>query len=165
MTTQAFPTLNGVTPSWADLEAAFSVYGGRILKTADFAAMSCSSTVEFGVKRGTGSGRKKARTTGQEDNEASITLYMSGYRALLRALMSKAPTKGGQVQVGIVAFDIPINWTPPGDEGIYSIVIRGCRLAGDSFSMAEGTDAQQVEVPLSTMQIVRIIDGKEVVLL
>lgn len=165
MVAQAFPTLNGVAPSWADIEIAIPLYGGPTVKTSDIAALTCSDSVEFGTVRGTSGGRKQKRTTGQEDNEASLTLYRPGHQVLMRALMQLAPTKNGQKKVGLVGFDIIVQHTPPGDTEIYCVKILGCRLAGREFNFAEGTDADQVSVPISCMQIVEVIDGQEVALL
>lgn len=162
---QEFPLLNGVAPSWADISVELQPLGASPVTTSDIAEITCSETIDFGVVRGVSGGRKMKRTTGQLDNEASIKLYRPGLQVFYRALMALAPTKLGQKVLSAVVFNIVIQHTPPGDVEIYTLEIRGCKLAGDSYSFAEGTDADQVEVPLNIMQIVRIIDGQEVVLL
>lgn len=78
--------------------------------------------------------------------------------------MKKAPTRGNQKRIGLVAFDIMIQHTPPGEVEIYTTKIKGCRYLGDADDMAEGSDADQIEVTLNPIEIVNIIDGEEVVL-
>jgi hypothetical protein len=161
----AFPTVNGIAPSWADIETTFSVLGGGILDTEDYSAINFSDTLEIGNRKGASGGRVKKRTTGSVDQEASLTMYQAGAKALHRALMQAAPLRAGQRAIGLVAFNILVQLTPPGETEIYTIEIRGCRVAGRTWAMAEGTDANVVEVPLSVAQIVELIDGEEVVLL
>lgn len=165
MASQEFPNLFGVTPSWADIETSFSVFGGSLLKTADYAEISCSESVEIGIQRGASGGRKLKRTTGQGDTEASITFYRPGLRSLYRALMAKAPKRNGQLQVGLVGFDVFTKHSVPGDSEIYVVNILGCRVQANEFSWAEGPDPDKVTVPINCMQVVQIIDGQEVVLL
>jgi hypothetical protein len=163
MAQQEFPLLNGVEPSWADASIKFTVYDGETISSADIAGLDVSDSLDIGVTRGTGA-QKRKRTTGQEDNECTLKLYRSGYRALVRAIMAKAPTRNGQKQVGLVLFDIFYDHTPPGETDIFKLRVLGCRIAGRSFSGAEGSAADQVEVPVNCMKIVEIIDGEEVVL-
>lgn len=165
MTNQAFPSLNDIEPSWADIATTFTVIGGDLLEMADIAGLKWSRKVEVGERRGASGGRVMARTTGSGSQEASATLYRSGLRKLIRALMKQAPTRGNQVQIGLVAFDIMIQHTPPGETEIYQTKIKGCRYLGDADDMKEGNDADKVEVTLNPIEVVQIIDGKEVVLI
>jgi hypothetical protein len=158
------PTLNGFTPDWASCEIKMNVYGASVVEAEDVQGITCSDTLEMGTQRGRG-GAKKARGIGQVDNEASLTLYRSGHAAMTRALMAAAPTSNGQKQIGKVAFDIFYQHTPPGESGIFLVKILGCRLAGRSFSLSEGTDLEVVEWPLNIMSLVEVIDDVEVVLL
>jgi hypothetical protein len=162
---QAYPSLNDIEPSWADIGVTFTVFEGDLIDMADIASIKWSRKVEVGKRKGASGGRKMARTTGEGDQEASLTLYRSGLRKLIRGLMAKAPTRGNQVLISLVAFDIMIQHSPPGETDIYKTKIKGCRYLGDSDDMAEGPDADQVEVTVDCMEIVNIIDGKEVVLL
>ncbi len=165
MANQAYPSLNDIEPSWADIAVTFAVFEGALLETADIAGLKWSRKVEVGERRGASGGRVMARTTGQGSQEASVTLYRSGLRRLIKGLMEKAPTRGNQVRIGLVAFDIMIQHTPPGETEIYQVKIKGCRYLGDADDMKEGTDADKVEVTLNPIEIVNIIDGKEVVLI
>lgn len=160
---QEFPLLDGVEPSWADVAIRFSVHEGAVVETADIAGLDVSDSLDIGAVRGTGP-KKRKRTTGQEDNEGTLKLYRSGYLKLMRALMAKAPTRNGVKQVGLVPFDIIWQHTPPGASEIYQRNVLGCRLAGRSFSGAEGADADQVELPLSIMDVIDVIDGEEAAL-
>ena len=158
-----FPILDGIAPSWADIIVKATPYEGALLEMKDIAAINSASSVEVGEQRG--GGRVMRRTTGDLSDEASWTLYRTGYQALIRNLASVAPTRGAQKLISLVHFDIQVQHTPPGSVEIYEYHIRGCRITGRTLNGAEGTDADQVEVPLSALQIVDIVDGEEVVLL
>ncbi len=144
---QEYPTLNDVAPSWADVKIDIPVYGGATVQTSDIAAIKWSDKVEVGTVRGTSGGRKKARTTGQYDAEATLTLYKAGWRTLREALQSK------NAKISLVAFDVIVQHTPPGDSAIHKVKIVGCRVLGRSGESTEGTDPEKIEVPLSVMLI------------
>jgi hypothetical protein len=165
MVQQAYPSINDIAPSWADIQTTFTVGGGDALDMMDIAGIKWSRKVEVGEQRGASGGRVMARTTGQGSQEASATLYRSGLRKLLKSLMAKAPSRGNQKVIGVVAFDILIQHTPPGETEIYTVKIKGCRYLGDSDDMKEGNEADKVEVTLNPIEIVQIIDGQEVVLI
>lgn len=165
MATQELPSLNDIAPSWADISASFSIFGGQILELVDFAALSWSDKVEVGMQRGASGGRVLKRTTGQLDSEATATLYRSGYRKLLRALVEKAQSRGNQKLISLVGFDILVQWTPPGEVDIYTLKIKGCRLLGRSEQSQEGSDAEKIEITLNPIEIAEIVDGVEIVLL
>lgn len=142
-----FPNLNGVEPSWSDVGIQFPIYGGATVKLIDIAAINWSDSVELGMVRGTNGGRKTKRTTGQYDCEASVTFYKSGWKTFREALAGLNP------KIALVGFDIIIQHTPPGDSGIHTVKITGCRVTGRSEQSAEGTDAQQLEIPVNPMLI------------
>ncbi len=165
MTNQAYPSLNDIEPSWADIATTFTIFGGEIIEMADIAGVKWSRKVEVGMRKGASGGRVMARTTGEASQEASATLYRSGLRRLIKGLMSKAPTRGNQKLISLVAFDIMIQHTPVGEAEIYVTKIKGCRYLGDSDDMKEGNEADKVEVTLNPIEIVQIIGGEEVALL
>lgn len=154
-----------IEPSWADISITITPYGAPITEIIEISGISWGRTVEIGERRGTSGGRVTARTTGSATFEASATFYRSGYRKLLKALAEVAPTRGNQVQVGLVGFDILVQHTPPGETEIYTTKIKGCRLVGDSSDMAEGSDADTLEVTLNPIEVVQIINEQEIVLL
>lgn len=147
MAVAEYPTLNEVAPSWSDLSLSFPIYGGQTVKLADIAAVKWSDNVEVGMYRGTSGGRKLRRTTGQYDCEASVTFYKSGWKAFQAALAAINP------KISLVGFDILIQHTPPGSAEIFNVVIKGCRVMGRSADMAEGTDADKIEIPVNPMLI------------
>jgi hypothetical protein len=144
---QSYPTLNDVEPSWADVTLSFPVYGGETVVTSDIAAVKWSDKVDVGVVRGTNGGRKVKRTTGQLDNDASVTFYKSGWRTLRKVLAAKNP------KISLVGFDILIQHTPPGSTDIHTVKIAGCRVTGRSGDMAEGADADKIEIAVNPMLI------------
>jgi len=112
-----------------------------------------------------------------------MSLYASGYQKLLAGLLAAAPVRGSQSLLSLAVFTINIQFSPPtggglagqaigaaanalgvGGGGIFETRLKGCRVIGRNISAAEGNDAQQVEVPLSVIEIVDIVGGKEVVL-
>src|SRR5688572_2403126 len=114
-----FPILDGVAPSWADIECKASSNGSNLLTIKDFQSINTNTTVEVGVQRGASGGRVIRRTTGQVDFEANIVLYRTGYQALLRSLIPLAPRRGNQVGVSLVKFDIQVMHTPFGETEVY----------------------------------------------
>lgn len=158
-----FPVIDGIAPSWADIAVRVSVLGGSLIEIGDIAALNFGSTVEVGAQRE--GGRLIKRTTGSLTDEASWTLYASGYLKLIDGLIAVAPRRGNQARISLVHFNISALWTPPGSNGILEKRARGCRLLSDQLDAAEGNDAQQIEMALSPLQIVSVRNGVEVVLL
>jgi hypothetical protein len=165
MVNQEFPSLNDIAPSWADIQTTHTVSGGSLLDMIDYSGIKFSSKVETGEQRGASGGRVMKRTTGSLKHTASATYYRSGLRKLVKALVPLAPTRGNQSLVSLVPFDVLIQHSPPGESEIYTVKIKGCRLLGIDMSMTEGNDADKVECDINPIEIVNIIDGKEVVLL
>lgn len=162
---QSYATLNDIEPSWADLSVTISPYDQSLLDITEIAAIKWARSVEVGTRKGTSGGRIMARTTGESSFEASATFYRTGHEKLIAGLAANAPTRGNQKRISLVAFDILIQHTPPGSSQIFTTKIKGCRLLGDSSDMAEGTDAQQIELTLNPIEIVSIVDGEEILLL
>ena len=160
-----YPLLNGIAPSWADVAVTIPIYEGETVELIDFSALDWEDTVEIGEQKGASGGRVLRRTTGDLKLDAKATLYRSGLRQLCRALAKKAPVRGNQKRITLVGFDILIQHTPPGESDIYQCKIKGCRLLGRAWKLAEGMDAEKVEIKLNPIEIVDIIDGEEVVLL
>lgn len=162
---QAYPSLNDIEPSWADISVTAQVIGVSLLSIADIAAIKWSRKNEVGEKRGASGGRVMSRTTGQGSQEATATLYRSGKRNLITALAAVAPQRGNQSLISLVSFDIIIQHTPPGSFDIFEVWLKGCRYLGDSDDMKEGFDPDKVEITLNPIEIADVIDGQEIVLL
>jgi hypothetical protein len=173
------PLINGFAPSWCDIAVRISPGGGPLIEIGDIAAIDYNGSVEIGEQRE--GGRVVNRTRGSSSYEASMTLYASGYQKLLAGLVAAAPLRGSQSLLSLAVFSINIQFTPPtgggvagqaigaiagalGVGGIFETRLKGCRVIGRNISAAEGNDAQQVEVPLSVIEIVDVIGGKEIVL-
>lgn len=173
------PLLQGFCPSWADIAVRVSPGGGPLIEIGDIAAIDWNGSVEIGEQRE--GGRVVNRTRGSSSYEASMTLYASGYQKLLAGLIAAAPVRGSQSLLSLAVFSINIQYTPPtggglagqaigavagalGVGGIFETRLKGCRVIGRNVSAAEGNDAQQIEVPLSVIEIVDVINGREVVL-
>jgi len=168
MANNDYPILNGIVPSYADIIVRASPAGAALIEMKDIAACNRSRTVEVGVQKGASGGRDMQRTTGVGGQEFTWTLYRTGYQQLFRALMNAAPAsarRGNQVRVSLVHFGIQVQHTPPGSVELFEYRVKGCRVIGDTMAHAEGPDADQVEVPLSVIEIADVIDGVEVVLL
>lgn len=160
-----FPVFDGIAPSWADLQIKVKGKSTALLDMRDVKEIKTGSTVELGEQRGVSGGRVIKRTTGSVKNEASWTLYHSGWLKLVRNLKGMAPLRGNQRVLSLVHFDLQYLWTPPGDVDIYETRIKGCRILGRNLDNAEGTDATTIEVPLSPLVVADFIDGEEIVLL
>lgn len=160
----AVSSLNGVAPSWADVETTVNVSGGQTKADIDWKALNWESSVKRGVqKRG---GKVVAKTTGELENTASGTLYKPGLRALMRILAEVAPRDAaGRPQISKARFDIVIKHSGEDDANIYVSKLLGCSLDKNAQKSAEGPDADEAEVDLNPMEIVDEIDGQDVVLL
>lgn len=156
-----FPVLDGICPSWADIVVRAAPNGGSLIDMGDISAINSGWTVEVGEQLE--GGRVIKRTRGSVKYEAGWTLYASGYQKLLRALVGIAPLNAkGQKMISLAHFLIHVQWTPPGATDILEYKIKGCRLLGRKIDSAEGNDAQQIEMSLSTIEVVDVIDGVEV---
>ncbi len=160
-----FPVLDGICPSWADFYCKASPSGVALLDIKDVKSINTGTSMEIGEQRGASGGRVIKRTTGSVKNEASMTLYRSGYQKFLRGLKAAAPLRGNQRAMSLVFFGLQFLWTPPGDVEIYEVRIKGCRYTGRALNTAEGSDADTVDVALNPIEIVDMIDGEECVLL
>lgn len=169
MANQLFPSVNGIDPSWSDIQITFNVTDGVSLTIDDIAGVKATRKVDVAVSRGASGGRPKRRTTGSVEYDASLNLYRSGRRKLIKALIPIAESlghvRGNQTLIALVTFDVLIQHTPPGETEIYSRKVKGARYLGDTDDMKEGNEADQQEVPLSVIEIVDIIDGKEIALI
>lgn len=164
---QEYPILNGRAPSWADIGITLNITGGQTYKDIDIKSIKWSSKVERGEQRGASGGRVMKRTTGSVTNEGSCEFYKSGLRKLVKAIMAapEARTRGSEVAVSLVTFDVVILHSVPGDDEIYHEVMYGCSLSSFESSMTEGNDAEVVAMDLAPIKCAWIVDGKEVVLL
>lgn len=159
-----FPVLDGVAPSWADIAVRVSgVSGGSLIEIGDISALKTGSTVEIGYQKE--GGRVIKRTRGDKKDEASMTLYASGYQKLLRGLRALMPLRGNQRLVSLVHMNVNVQYTPPGSVDILEYRLKGCRILARTIDGQEGTDATQVELPLNPIEIADVIDGEEYVLI
>ena len=161
---QEFPTVNEKACSWADISTTINISGGATLKDIDYSGFKANSTLELGEQRGASGGRVMKRTSGSLKDEASATYYKSGFRTLVTALMVNAPTRGNQRLVGQVEFNISVKHSVPGDDSIYELVIVGARLTKWDATMAEGNEADKLEIDLNPLRVFWKINGLEVVL-
>lgn len=158
-------TLNEAAVSWAECEIVPIIPGAAPLPDIDWKSLDFDETISRGWQRGKG-GKKKKKTTGQLESSASGSLYREGLKALKRGLLAVAPQNAeGQYQLSKVRFNIPVTHSYEGDSEIYHFELRGCTLDKNALKLAEGPDADLVDIDLNPTQIVEIIDGKEVVLL
>lgn len=161
-----YPVLDGIAPSWADIIVKAKPNGGSLVELKDIAALNTGSSVEVGEQRGASGGRVMKRTTGAVSYEASITFYRDGYDRFIESLAALAPVRGSQKVLSLVHFLIEVQHTPIGSDRIFQYRLKGCRIMGDTLNHAEGTDADQVEVPLSVIERAHVLpDGSEAVML
>lgn len=155
--------IDGIAPSWADIAVRATPNGGQLIEIGDIAAIKTGTKVTKGRQKE--GGRTIKRTRGSVEYDASWTLYSSGYLKLVRGLIPLAPTQGNQAFVGLVPFQINVQWTPLGSNEIFEKRLKGCLLLTDSEDSAEGEDAAQIEMDLDPLEIVRVVDGVEIMLI
>jgi hypothetical protein len=161
-----FPVLNGIVPSWADVSCKLTATGAPVLKMVDIKSINSSVKVEVGEQRGASGGRVLKRTTGQVSYEASTTAYRDGYQNAIKVLKGAAKAqgfvRGNQSLISLVHFGYQVQHTPPGSVSVFEYRVKGCRLLGRDMNGAEGTDPDTVDMPMSALEIVDMIDGEEV---
>lgn len=162
---QSYPLLNGIAASWADVVIKCALFDGPLLDVQDIQSINTSTSVEVGNQIGASGGRVMRRTLGSASQEASMTLYRSGYQTFIEKLAEIAPARGNERVITAVHFDIVYQYTPLGTDAIFERHIKGARVIGSTMNDTEGSDAGVVEVPLSVAKIVDIVNGLEVVLL
>jgi hypothetical protein len=164
VTNNQYPVLDGIAPSWADVKCTLAATGLPLLEMWDIKAFNTGRSVEVGAQKS--GGRVIKRTTGDSSQDASITLYRDGFDKLISGLAKAAPkVRGDYYAISLVHFGFVVQHTPPGSVKVYERRLTGCRVLTDALNGAEGTDADSVEVGLSTIEIVDIVDGKKIVLL
>lgn len=162
----SYASLIDFASSWANIDVTVTPFGGTALTSADVSSLSHSGTVTVGEQKS--GGKVVARTSGSVKYEAKIKFYRGGLRRFKTALVAIAPEyakRGNQILISRIGFDIDVQHSPPGADRIFQNRIKGCRLLGYTDDMSEGDDADQIELDLSPIENVEIIDGKELVLL
>jgi hypothetical protein len=158
-----YPVLDGIAPSWADIAVKLAANGAALIELKDIKAINTGCKIEVGSQYA--GGRVMKRTTGSSTYDASMTVYREAWQRMLRTLKGVAPKRGNQSILGLVHFGINVQHTPPGSVELFEYRIKGCRILGRNLNGAEGNDADVVEIPLSPIEIVDVIDGEEVVIL
>jgi hypothetical protein len=162
---QDFPILDGIAPSWADISINFKGANSPKLEMKDIASIESVASIEVGELRGASGGKVIRTTTGASKYEGKLGLYQSGFLGLLDNLSGSMQRRGELYVYGTVFFDIQQFWTPFGTDEIFEKQINGCRILGDTLASAEGTDAQQVDVPMKVGQVIYVFRGKKYVIL
>ncbi len=158
-----FPSINGVSPSWADVAIRLTPTGGSLVTMGEIKSIKSSRKREVGYQRE--GGRPIKRTTGSISYECELELYLDGYHKLIDALSANATTVGNQKLLGLSTFLINQQWSIPNDSRIFERRIKGCMLLGDSLDASEGTDAQTITLPCDPIQICDVKDGVEYILI
>jgi hypothetical protein len=159
-----YPIYNGIAPSWADVICRAQSSDLPLIEMKDIKSIGMVRTVEEGVQRATG-GRVMRRTAGQPSYEYTWTMYRSAHLQLITALAPLAPLRGNVRRVSLVFFDVQVQHTPPGSVEVFERRAKGIRILGDTMNMAEGTEADVVDVPCSVIEIVDVVNGEEIALL
>jgi len=135
---QQYPLINGTYPDFASIE--IKIRGTHYIGLTE---ISYSDTLEAGEVRGTHA-QKLGTTTGQYSAEASMTMLRPEFDDLIQRL---GP---GYKQV---AFDIVINYRPPGGAMITDKII-GARITSTEISASQGSDPVSVSVTLAPNHLI-----------
>jgi hypothetical protein len=161
----AFSTLGTGAISWVDLTVTIIPRNGSAIEDIDLTELSWNSTKTREVQRK--KGRKYARTTGSIDHSASMSLYMSGWRALRAELIVQAEASGfggAQVAIGNIAFDVIAKRKALESDEFEVLKLKDCMIDDLGESWSEGDEPHSVTFALNPMQAVMVVDGKEVAL-
>jgi hypothetical protein len=157
MTNQAAASVNVHECSWADLTATINIPGGPTVEIVDFEGIKWSIKLEVGESRGLSGGRPMKRTRGSASYEGSASISRGGYVVLVEAIEAAAEatglTRGDQVIIGGIAFDLLLQHSPLGDSRIYAVKMSGCRLLGASNDMKQGNEADMIEVTVNPIEV------------
>lgn len=169
MANQAFPSVNEHECSWADIEVTFNVPGGQTLTLVDLEGIKWGRALTRGISKGTSGGRPMKKTAGSVEFEGSLIATRSGHAMLLEALEVAAEaaglTRGDEVIISGVSFDILVQHTPLGSSRIYTAKLSGCSVDGDSSDMAQGESPDTLEIPLNPLWVgTKSASGKWLVL-
>jgi hypothetical protein len=161
MTVYNNPTKDEFAPSWQDISLKFRLYGGRTFEVSDVKGVTLNTSIDIGQQRATG-GVVVRRTTGSETHTGSVNLYRRGWISALEEMVKVAPLKLGKRRIGGIHFDIEVQHSFPGESRIYTMRVKGCRVAGREYGPQEGNDPDTVNIPMSIADIVDVINGEEV---
>lgn len=141
-----FPKIQGAHASWANFK--IKIKGTDFeFETADLASIEWKDSVDIGTVRGQGPG-KRGRTEGEYDAEAKMALFRDAYRQFIQALAQVNP------KITLVEFDIQGYWQPYNDsDETLEVRIVSARLQERETSMAPGSEATMVNLPLNVMKI------------
>lgn len=146
-----YPAINGFAPSWASVEISILGEITSLVKGVEY-----SNARSRGMGRGP-SGRKRLRTQGDDEPEASITFFQQGFDDLVDKLsaagLGQTPQRGWQD----VEFEVVVNWER-GDGTIATRTLERCLVDEFSESGEEGEDPIEVECTLNVMDVV--VNGK-----
>lgn len=158
-----YPSYNDIAPSWADAVVRISPDGLPVITVEDIKGVNSNVSLEAG--RQMAGGRTMKFTAGTVNNEASLILYLSGWRTLVKGLVDAAPQRGTRYLLRYVRFGVNYIYTPVGETEIYERRLLGCCISGMPRNGAEGSDAAETEVPLLVTEIVDVVGDKEIQLL
>ncbi len=132
-----YPTINGRAYDFSSIELVLN--GITYTGVSD---ISYSHTLEPGVLRGTRS-IKLARTRGQLDAEASVTMYLADYQFFRTALGPAFMERSFQMVVSYSELGSPIQVD----------TLNGCRIVTPANSNSAGSDPLMKELSLNVMEI------------
>lgn len=156
MGVEDFPLLQGQFLSWAEIQPVMSIFGGLDVKTKDFAEIDFSDSLSPSKVRGVGPGFR-GRTVGTYDADGSITMYKASAVGFMGQLL-KVAQAAGHARIGVVAFDLVLNWSPLDGIGqVYTTKILGARIKErSSKNSATSADATTIEIPLDILGVEEI---------
>ena len=148
------PVVDGFYTSFAQLNIALAIAGGKAFQTQDFAALDWDHAMEGESVPGTGP-IDRGETSGTYARNASMSMYYSQAVEFQKLLMDAGAALGlGYMQV---RFNIVCHYEPIGQPEplIYTVSIPGCRLKSEAVKNAPGAAATMIEMPLSVRGIIR----------
>jgi hypothetical protein len=160
-----YPVIDGIAPSWADVSVKATPDGAPLIDMKDIKSINLGRSADIGEQRA--GGRVKKRTWGSGKQDASWTLYKEGAENLRRGIIAspKCLKRGNVYLLRSVHFEVHVMYTPPGTDQIFEKIARGCFYTGDADNGSEGSDPNVEDITLNPLEIVNIIDGKEVAIL
>ncbi|MBX3131638.1 MAG: hypothetical protein KF718_33285 [Polyangiaceae bacterium] len=150
-----FPAVNGFHPSWVEMNISIQGEVTRLVKSIEY-----SNAKTRGMGRGPGTGKKKIRTRGTSEPEASIAFYALGFRDFRRKLAETGAALTPPRHWQDVEFDITVSYENP-DGDIETDQIERCLV--NEWSKSSEDDSEEPVVVECTLDVMDVrLDGDEV---
>lgn len=146
MAQPAYPNINGVAPSWAEIRVSISGHG----RTLGLMSIDYSDKMSREKVRGEGSVPLEI-TEGEYDAECKLKMSFREGRAFMRSI-EQAAAQQGVAPYGVV-FSITVTYRLDAGSQLITDTIEGCRVQSFAHAHEQGPKGLEMEIPIDCMRI------------